>query len=559
MKAQVLKFLVFISIMVFVLSAANMVHAVTQLSVPSTIGVGSSPEYAAYDSGKGEIFVTNQEDGSVSVISDSSNSVTHTITGVGQYPTGIAYDSKMGEIFVTDEGDGTNNGSVAVISDGSYSVIQTITVGVGPEGIAYDSGKGEMFVANTNYNAASSEGSAAPASTVSVISDSTNNVVGTITVGVGPIGVAYDQGKNEIFVSNELSSTVSVISDSNNQVVATVNAGSGPEGLAYDSAKGEIYVADEVSGGFQVISDSNHKVVATNTMASATYWGNPTDLTYDSNKAEIFEETGTYIVVISDKNNDVTAYAPLVQLPISVDSYGPLAEGVAYDSVKGEIFVVNSGDNDVSVLSDSSTSTSTSPSASASAPSSTQTTLSSAPSSGSDNLIFIIIGVIAIVVVVAIVGFKFTRRKAESKGPVAIPAGSASVDRSGASKNDDGGSGSGDESKASSTAPNVTAQESNSQAQTTRSTQQVQQRPLNQQERAERFRRLVSTFQQKGANSPEKAMTAEQLGLPPRFEEFIKERNEGQTQVFKELNGKYYLDQKALKEVREQWAKQKKP
>ena len=129
MKNKIWKVLSIVFITIFVLSSASMVHAITQLSIPPTITVGSSPEYAAYDSVKGEIFVTNQGDGSVSVISDSSNSVIQTISGVGQYPTGIAYDANKGELFVTDEGDGTNNGSVAVISDSSNTVIQTITVG----------------------------------------------------------------------------------------------------------------------------------------------------------------------------------------------------------------------------------------------------------------------------------------------------------------------------------------------------------------------------------------------------------------------------------------------
>ncbi len=60
---------------------------------------------------------------------------------------------------------------------------------------------GQIFVANTVDG------------TVSVISDSTNAVVSTVTVGNGAFGVAYDPGKNEIFVTNAGDSTVSVISE----------------------------------------------------------------------------------------------------------------------------------------------------------------------------------------------------------------------------------------------------------------------------------------------------------------------------------------------------------
>jgi len=56
-------------------------------------------------------------------------------------------------------------------------------------------------------------------------------------------------------------------------------------------------------------------------------------------------------------------------------------------------------------------------------------------------------------------------------------------------------------------------------------------------------------FRQKGAISPEKAMTAEELGLPQEFKERM-QRRLGQTGIFVEVNGKYYLDEKRLEEVR---------
>ncbi len=50
---------------VLLLSTTSMVQAATELSIPPTVSVGSHPEYAAYDSAKGKIFVTNQGDGTV--------------------------------------------------------------------------------------------------------------------------------------------------------------------------------------------------------------------------------------------------------------------------------------------------------------------------------------------------------------------------------------------------------------------------------------------------------------------------------------------------------------
>ncbi len=64
----------------------------------ATITVGTAPYGVAYDSGKGEIFVTNLGADSVSVISDSTNAVVATVT-VGNYPDSVAYDSGKGEIL----------------------------------------------------------------------------------------------------------------------------------------------------------------------------------------------------------------------------------------------------------------------------------------------------------------------------------------------------------------------------------------------------------------------------------------------------------------------------
>ncbi|MCI4324095.1 MAG: hypothetical protein L3K03_08840, partial [Thermoplasmata archaeon] len=53
--------------------------------------------------------------------------------------------------------------------------------------------------------------------------------------GYGPVAVAVDSGRGQVFVANEEGSNVSVISDSTDKVVATVSVGNEPESLAFDS------------------------------------------------------------------------------------------------------------------------------------------------------------------------------------------------------------------------------------------------------------------------------------------------------------------------------------
>lgn len=67
---------------------------------------------------------------------------------------------------------------------------------------------------------------------------------------------------------------------------------------------------------------------------------------------------------------------------------------------------------------------------------------------------------------------------------------------------------------------------------------------------------IIARFREKGATSPERAMTSEELGLPPRFEQAM-HRRLGATGIFVEVNGRYYLDEARLKQVQEQrgaWA-----
>ena len=69
-----------------------------------------------------------------------------------------------------------------------------------------------------------------------------------------------------------------------------------------------------------------------------------------------------------------------------------------------------------------------------------------------------------------------------------------------------------------------------------------------------RLHEMIERFRQKGATSPEKAMTVQELGLPPRFEEAM-HRRLGQSGIFVEVNGKYYLNEERLKQIQEQRAK----
>ena len=65
-----------------------------------------------------------------------------------------------------------------------------------------------------------------------------------------------------------------------------------------------------------------------------------------------------------------------------------------------------------------------------------------------------------------------------------------------------------------------------------------------------RMREVVETFREKGATSPEKALSLEELGLPPMFEMMILSPM-GQSSPFMEHEGKYYLSEERFKRMQE--------
>jgi hypothetical protein len=75
----------------------------------------------------------------------------------------------------------------------------------------------------------------------------------------------------------------------------------------------------------------------------------------------------------------------------------------------------------------------------------------------------------------------------------------------------------------------------------------------NPEEMRRRLNEIVEKFRQKGATSPERAMTIQELSLPPRFEQAM-HRRLGQTGIIVEVNGKYYLNEERLKQIQEQHA-----
>jgi len=328
------------------LSACVAVLIIVSLATPvsaevgAVIPAGNSPYRAVYDSSTNQIYVTNSGDSSVSVISDSANAIVASLT-VGRLPWNIVYDSGKGTIWVANAGSNT----LSVIDDKTNGVIKTLNTGSFLDPLAYDSGKGEIFLAGPGSINQSS---------VLIINDTSYSTIGTLNVNGGIAGCAYDSNKNEVFFAcrTTSNSSVVVVDDRNDSIVSSVSLANYVQSIVYDPKRGEVFVACTYDSVY-VISDSTNQVTATITVGNS-----PQDITYDSSRGEIFLvnaisiSDGTdgqdtieqgYLVAINENTNSVIGWLPLATTPSCI----------VYDSSKQELFLVDSLNDTISVISDS--------------------------------------------------------------------------------------------------------------------------------------------------------------------------------------------------------------
>jgi YVTN family beta-propeller protein len=190
-------------------------------TVITSVSVGSGPQSIAVGVVPYDIFVTDYNSATVSVITLTFNptpSYSVTTVDVGSDPWGVAVDPATNLVYVTNAGSGT----VTVINGTSFvAMASPISLGAGsdPEGISIDSATGMAYVADAGTNA------------VSVIDLTTNTVATTFTSptvplfspwGVSVVLNANPTYPNLVYVTNAGYNTVTVVNLSTGTVVMTI-------------------------------------------------------------------------------------------------------------------------------------------------------------------------------------------------------------------------------------------------------------------------------------------------------------------------------------------------
>jgi len=217
--------------------------------VVSTIQVGLRPYGLDIDPIVNRIYVTNIDSDTVSVIDGSTDKVVSEISSVSN-PVGITINSLRSMVYVTNIDENT----LSMIDSVKGTVTKNITVGINPFAIGvYQQDRNNDFLYATN----------SLSNTVSVIrSNSTTDVViKNVTVGNFPVGVAVDQDRNIVYVTNMRSNSLTLIDAITNEVIKNVTVGNLPVGVAVDQATHMVYVSNTFDNTVSVISPSSTIVV----------------------------------------------------------------------------------------------------------------------------------------------------------------------------------------------------------------------------------------------------------------------------------------------------------
>ncbi|MCI4319676.1 MAG: YncE family protein [Thermoplasmata archaeon] len=291
------------------------------------------PTGIAFDSGDGQLYVTDNAGNLTSWIDPSTSRVAGAAS-VGPWPTVLAtpivYATTSHRLFVINP-----SGNSVLVFDASRHLLNTIPVGLSPVGLAYDS------VNNFVYVAQDLDGN------VSVINAATDTVVGALTVALyqNLRAVGVDPATNEVYVADYGANNVTVFGATNFTKLATIPVGANPTAVVYDPLNRTILVGNYGSSNVSVISGTTLRGVGSFTLYD------PGAMVYDPATNALYNAEGfsTFVDAVN-----ASTYQPLAGSPLRL---GPFyyTTGIEYDPTNQQLYVTQANGDSVSIIGTSST------------------------------------------------------------------------------------------------------------------------------------------------------------------------------------------------------------
>ncbi|MBO0694988.1 MAG: YncE family protein [Verrucomicrobia bacterium] len=200
----------------------------TTLKTTSKIDTGANPDAIVYEPRHGEVYVFNHTGNSVTVINAKAASVSATIP-LGGTPEFAAVDEAAGRIYCNIE----DKSEVAVIDTNRHEVVAhwPLAPGEGPSGIALDARHHRLFSGCHNKM-------------MVMLDTETGKVAGSVPIGAGVDGCAFDDAKQLAFASCGDGTTTIVREETPDKltVLQTLKTERGARTMALDPKSHWIYL-----------------------------------------------------------------------------------------------------------------------------------------------------------------------------------------------------------------------------------------------------------------------------------------------------------------------------
>jgi YVTN family beta-propeller protein len=334
-----------------------------------TITVGASPTFVQVNPLTNRIYVVKYGSNELVVINGGTDAIETTVATGGAGSWGLAVNPNLNRVYVGNRDSGT---VTTLDGNNGYQVIesQTITpcerVGSAPFSLDFNPGNNKLYIACSPFHNVD-------AAAVYAADSNGLTKLAFFSIGdgsdMGGGGVAVDTATGNVFFTNSRAATVSVVSGTTDRVIGTAPTGMYPFGAAADPSTRLVYVGNLDSHNLTVIQDTFGDTPAdvptstpTNTpipgpASTPTSTPRPTATPTVPSGASVLYPNGlavnptTHLVYVTSRDNDRLFVMDGASLQV-VDNVGVgrLPFGVAVNAATNRVYVANWGTEDVMVL-----------------------------------------------------------------------------------------------------------------------------------------------------------------------------------------------------------------
>jgi YVTN family beta-propeller protein len=221
------------------------------------LNAGSDPEEFALSKDGRQIYISNEDTKTASVINIGSGKLQHIIP-VGQEPEGVTTTPDGKQFYVTCEA----GGDIYVIDAHSYSAVTHFKVNGRPRSVAFLSAGGIGFIPSES------------AGELNIIDSVHAKVLKTITLPLGsrPMRVKLSPDEKRLYVSNGRAGTVSVFDSHSYELLDTIKVGARPWGIGISPDGKFLFAANGPSNDVSVVDLKTNKEVS-RIKAGLSPWG----------------------------------------------------------------------------------------------------------------------------------------------------------------------------------------------------------------------------------------------------------------------------------------------